>query len=266
LKRHFLKLIIFFKTLLEIYNWYIPILHYFGCRKKEDVIRFRNGTKCILRNKSDATAFFEIFFLKMYTRTNDFFIKQDDIIIDIGAHVGFFTIYASKKAYKGKVFSFEPASTSFNLLQKNVKMNKLSNVITQNYAVLKKSGNATLFVDKSDELANNVFKKDPSLIKEDVTVISLQDIFSKYQIKKVDLLKLDCEGAEYEIILNLPKDILKKIVKISAEIHPDIENYSVDMILKFLIANNFKVDYNHSMYNIPNMGMLYASNKEFFKN
>lgn len=261
----FIKLAIIIKVILEIDNWHIPLLHYFDIRDNEDIVRFRNGTKCIVRNKSDATVFFEIFFLKTNTTLQNFTIKKNDVIIDIGAHVGFFTIYAAKQASEGKIYAFEPASTSFVLLKRNVEMNKLSNVITENYAVLKNSGTATLFVDKNFAIGNTMFGEgSPHLEKEIVTTISIRDMFNKYQIKRVDLLKLDCEGAEFEIILNLTKNELEKIVKISAEIHHNIGNHTVEELSGFLKANNFSVEYRHVLSGIPtSLPMLYATNNAY---
>lgn len=263
----FLKLIIVIKTIIEVSNWPIPILHYFRKRKKEDIVTFRNGTKCIIRNRSDATTFFENFFLKPYTDTKGFFIKENDTILDVGAHIGFFTIYSAKQAPKGKVYAFEPSRNSFNVLQRHIEMNKLENVISENYGVLKNSGSATLFVDESFAIGNSMFSNDSLLSRESVETISLPDILNKYKIRKIDLLKLDCEGAEFEIILNLSKDDLAKIVKIAAEIHYNIGNYHIDDLVKFLKVNNFDVEYKYLLAGFnTSMPTLYAVNREYLNN
>ena len=122
------KLGILVDTIIRVKNWHIPILFYLGMGKKEDIVLFRDGTKCILRDKSDATGFYENFFLKTNVG-EDVIIKENDIIIDVGAHVGFFSIYAAKKASKGMVYAFEPSQESFRNLQRNIKLNNLDNVI-----------------------------------------------------------------------------------------------------------------------------------------
>ena len=226
------KLGILVDTIIRVKNWHIPILFYLGMGKKEDIVLFRDGTKCILRDKSDATGFYENFFLK----TN----VGEDIIIDVGAHVGFFSIYAAKKASKGMVYAFEPSQESFRNLQRNIKLNNLDNVIAENYGILKNTGTAELFVNKNTSMLSSMFTSDSSSKKETVSVISLQEIIEKHQIKKVDLLKLDCEGAEYEIILNLSKNILEKISKFSVETHPYVKNHNMKDLLKFFETNNFK--------------------------
>ena len=69
------KISIIFKLKKEIKNWKIPILYYFGLRKKEAIIEFKNGIKCIIRNKSDSIAFLEVFFLN----TNDFWRDYNEM-------------------------------------------------------------------------------------------------------------------------------------------------------------------------------------------
>ena len=143
------KISIIFKLKKEIRNWKLPILYYFGLRKKEGVIEFKNGIKCIIRNKSDSIAFLEVFFLNTNDWIDEFKIKEKDIVVDIGAHVGYFSIYSSINAKNGKIFAFEPYTKSFEVLRKNLKINKIENVITQNLGVAKKSGHRKQHLQKN---------------------------------------------------------------------------------------------------------------------
>ena len=85
------------------------------------MVEFKNGIKCIIRNKSDSLVFLENFFLDSYDREEGFTIKENDTVVDIGAHIGYFTIYAAKKANHGRVLSFEPSQESFSVLEKKSK-------------------------------------------------------------------------------------------------------------------------------------------------
>ena len=98
---------------------------YLGIMNKEKIIYFKNGTRCFIRNKSDAIAFFENYFLKLNTPDKRFEIKSNDTIVDIGAHVGYFTILAAKNANLGTVYSVEPHKESIELLKKNIMTLKL---------------------------------------------------------------------------------------------------------------------------------------------
>ena len=89
----------------QIKNWYNPINYYLGISNKHGIIYFKNGIKCIMRNKSDSIAFFENYFLKLNNPDEKFEIKKNNTVIDIGAHIGYFTIYAAKNAYQGIIYS-----------------------------------------------------------------------------------------------------------------------------------------------------------------
>jgi FkbM family methyltransferase len=257
-----IKIKIVFRVIFKVINWSCPIFHYFNLKKNKCIVRFRSGLKCIVRNKSDAVVFFENFFLDSYEQEG-LKIKEEDTVLDIGAHVGYFTIYASKKANKGKVFAFEPSKESYKILEENIKLNKLKNVQTENYGVLNKSGISVLYVDKENQIGNTMFEDKKGSIKENVNVISIRDIIEKKNIEKIDFLKLDCEGAEYEIILNLPKEILNKIKIISMEVHK-IEKLDITDIEKFLNKNNFQVKRKFLLSeSSANWPMLYAKNQNF---
>ena len=260
------KIKIGFKVLSQVYNWDCIFLHYLGWKKNTCTVKLRNGTKCIIRNKSDAIAFLENFFLETYEQGKEFQIKDNDIILDVGAHIGCFTLYASKKINKGKIFAFEPTSESFNVLKQNVELNQLKNIHIQNAGVLKESGTSVIYVDKNNEIGNSLFLKNKNMVEEKIDIISIEDILKKYDLNSVDLLKLDCEGAEYDIILNLPENILNKFHKIAMEVH-SIENFTIHDIEKYLEKNNFNVKIKYLLTETEkNWPMLYAINKKFKKN
>ncbi len=68
--------------------------------------------------------------------------------------------------------------------------------------------------------------------EKEINTITLQNIFEKYKIEKIDFLKMDCEGAEFEIVMNTPSIILDKIQKISMEIHEEIVPYTKEIMMK----------------------------------
>jgi FkbM family methyltransferase len=256
------KISIILELKKHVKNWRTPILYYFGLRKKGGVIEFKNGVKCMIRNKSDSIAFFEVFFLNTNNFLDDFMIKGKDIVIDIGAHIGYFSIYSSQKAKNGKIFAFEPYNESYEMLIKNLRINHINNVIVQNLGVTKKSGMDSLYLRKNYAIGNSMYKNTKSDSKIDIKTISLQDIIKNNNIQKIDFLKLDCEGTEYEILLNLDHLILQKIDKIVAEMHPNIENFKIRDVKEFLISNGFDVRIIHPLNNISEeLVMLYAKNQ-----
>ncbi len=256
------KISIIFKLKKEIKNWKSPILYYFKLKNEEDIIEFKNGLKCIIRNKSDAIAFLEVFFLNTNDWIDEFKIKEKDIVIDIGAHVGYFSIHSSINAKNGKIFAFEPYDKSFEVLMKNLNINKIKNVIPQNLGVSKDTGTSTLYLKKNFSIGNSIYKNSNLDLKINIKTISVQDIIKNNDIQKIDILKLDCEGAEYEILLNLDQKTLIKIKKIVAEMHPNIENFKIEQVKKFLIKNGFDVKVICPLKDISEeLVMLYAKNQ-----
>ena len=80
-------------------------------------------------------------------------VRDGDNIIDIGAHIGYFTIYAAKNAYQGIVYSIEPYIESFEILKKNLKLNDLSNVKPFHAAISKITGHPFIPCNRPSILA-----------------------------------------------------------------------------------------------------------------
>ena len=180
------KIFLIPKCILKIKNWQIALLYYLTNKNEQKEIRLKNGTKCIMRNKSDAVAFFENFILEVNDLEKIVEVEQNDVVIDIGAHVGYFTLYAAKKAQNGKVISFEPTKESFLVLKNNVEINNFKNIIINNLAVSKTSKKITLFVDKKYGISNTLYKNNEGLEKEIVQTITLDEIYKKFNLKKID--------------------------------------------------------------------------------
>lgn len=131
--------------------------------------------------------------------------KPGAVIIDIGAHIGLFSVIASQVAgATGKVFAFEPAPSTYALLQKTVSINhKQQSIETFQKAVGKESGKITFFI--SDDQADNSnslvqYKEDRSLHGIDVDVTSIDNFVAEKNISKLDFIKIDVEGAEYDTL------------------------------------------------------------------
>ena len=124
---------------------------------------------------------------------------KDAVVLDIGANIGVFTLYASK--YAKQVYSVEPSLTHFNALSEMIKVNQLNNV---------KAIRKALFIDndKTYDLWHNPNKTMYSLHQavsdgtppEKVQTISLDKLFEDEKIEHCHLLKLDIEGSECEVV------------------------------------------------------------------
>ena len=210
-----------FKIFLEsrnvFKNWYLYLLIYLNITKsKYKIFETNFGMKMKIRVKStDLMQLTTIWVVKEYDYP-DFKIKENDTIIDIGGHIGLFALYCNQFTKTGKIFSFEPIKENYDMFCENVKNNGLENIILYNLAVTKTEGNIPIYLN-NDESGHSVFEKNTKVVNVEST--SLKKIFDVNDINRCNLLKLDCEGSEYEIIESLPEEYFEKIDKIIIEYH-----------------------------------------------
>ncbi len=210
------KIGFFIESCKLIKNWYnIPFVYYKIIKEKYFIINLRNNLKCKIRIKStDLQAFANVWLNKEYEEIG-FFIESDESVIDIGAHVGLFTVYASQFCKNGKIISCEPIKENFELLKENVSMNNLSNIILYNNAITDKNDKVKVYLN-NDSAANSIYGDGENY--EEISTLSLSKILDENMNEKI-CLKLDCEGAEYQIINNTPDKYFEKISKICLEYH-----------------------------------------------
>ena len=213
----FSKTQIFFNSRKIFKNWNIYPKVYYNLINDEYVI-FETKTNLKIKIRTDSTdlmALTNVWMINEYC-IEDFQIAQNDTIIDIGAHIGLFSLLVSQFCKAGKILSFEPVRENFDLLVSNLKLNHIDNVLPFNMAVSKNADELSLFLN-NDQSAHSIFYKSSESIS--VESISLQKIFDENKISSCKLLKLDCEGSEYQIIDSLPSKYLDKIQNIVIEYH-----------------------------------------------
>jgi FkbM family methyltransferase len=184
--------------------------------------------------------------------------KQGDIVVDVGAHMGKYTIIASKRVgANGKVIAIEAHPGNYEMLNRNIKLNGLTNVTTLNYAVYSKESKIKLFLPDEESgytmhhsvMFNYLSSKYPLQGKDnekfiEVNANTLDNLLQKNGIPHVNWIKIDVEGAEFEVlkgsadILSISKDISLLI-----EVHnpSDIDHYK--QIMDFLKPYNFKIEF-----------------------
>jgi len=129
-------------------------------------------------------------------------ISPGDVVIDIGGHIGYFTlIFAKLVGSEGKVFTFEPEPTNFEILRKNVEMNCYQNVVLEQKAVSDKNGTCELFVGQSSSGANRIYQpkktKTQKFRPSIASTVRLDDYFANSDLtNKIKFIKMDVEGAE----------------------------------------------------------------------
>lgn len=200
---------------------------------KRGPIRFwhyktREGFEFKLRhNVSDSAIFIETWWLNTYLRGLKE-IKEGAVVIDVGAHIGFFSVLMTSKAKDIKVLAFEPNPDNFTFLKENIKINHLENkVFPFKAALADKGGRKIKFNVHPDNLGmhSSVFsyrelRKEKGELAFEAKTTSLEEIFRKNKLTKCDLLKMDCEGCEYPVLFSTPEGVLRKIGSLTLEYHP----------------------------------------------
>jgi len=181
-------------------------------------------------------------------------VKKGDIVIDIGANVGYYTIFFSKLVGKeGKVYAFEPEPRAFLILKNKAK--RLKNVILERKAVGDKNARIKFYVDKS--IAGSSVYKDAIYSLEaciEVDMISLDEYFRNLK-DEIALIKMDVQGAEF-LILKGMKNLIKKVKAIIFEYWPDglkVSGIEPLTLLSKLETNNFKLFYIDKNLNIKSI-------------
>ncbi|MBS3148525.1 FkbM family methyltransferase [Candidatus Woesearchaeota archaeon] len=246
-----MKILTAFGAIRAIKNWPTYLKDYFKkIKKKHIVYLFRNGLKIKTRaGSSDRGILTEVHILKIYQR-HGIEILPNDTVLEIGAHIGTFTILASKKAKK--VYSFEPYPENFNLLKENLALNKITNVAPIRKAITEKNGTSELYISNINTGSHSIFPKSEKDNSVTVETTSLPDVMRTHKIKKIGLLKVDCEGAEYPIFFSLPDKTFEAIRQISMEYHPT-EKYNIEQLKNLLQKHQFKVTMTRNKFR-----MIYA--------
>ena len=248
------KINILLEAIKVLKNWYLYVLIYFKLLDKNyAVLETRNGIKIKIRTHStDLMAFTHVWLLREYEKPG-FQINSNDIVIDVGAHIGLFALFAAQFCKTGLIHCFEPIKKNFDMLVINLKINNVQNVRAYNIAVSHKIGTVTIFLN-NDEAGHSMYV--PSENSITVQSNSLKNIFDSNKIEKCNFAKIDCEGEEYEIINSLPTNYIEKIEKMCIEYHfVDTKPYLLDDLIKKLKELSYIVSTRSISHSI---GFLYA--------
>ena len=242
MKRNFLQKIThklwFGIQVIKTYKtWAIGFMDYFKLLKEKIIIhKLRKGHIYAIRsNTEDFGIINEVFIVKEYHKLLRF-VKNNAVVIDIGAQIGVFSIFAAKKNKNIKVYSYEPFEKNFNLLKRNISLNGLDNIHIFKQGISGEKGKKELVISQDNTGGHSFYIKGNN--KVEIETITLKDVFEKNKIKTCDFLKIDCEGAEYEILYKTPLKYLKKIKSITLEYH---KNGIVEELQKFLEKSGFNI-------------------------
>jgi FkbM family methyltransferase len=183
------------------------------------VLRTRDGLNVtIRRNVWDARIVGEIFFDKPYVR--HLRLSPRPVVVDIGGYIGDFSIYAARYLDARRVVVYEPTVENFRILQENVVGNGYGDRIVAVNKAVSGGSEVTLNVDirESEEVHVSAYWY-PDSERRTIPSITLGQLLEIHGLDRVDLLKVDCEGAEYDILSGTPLSVYQRICNIVFEYH-----------------------------------------------
>jgi len=210
--------------------------------KRPALLHFRDGTHFKVRTAMDVWIIIETYLGHNYEQ-NSFDIQHDWLIIDIGAGLGEFSITAAKKCLNGVVYAYEPFRESFELMEENILLNSVMNIVVYPYAVGGKVGPMQLKTGSGVPVLYSTAMNDDHVGRHDTIVqaTTLDEVFGSFHIENCDLIKIDCEGAEYDILFETNPVTLQKIKRICLEYHNGITKFTHPDLVRFLESNGFSV-------------------------
>ncbi len=174
-------------------------------------------------------------------------IADKDVIIDIGAHVGTFSLPLCYEHPGVQVYSFEPSPYNFRVLQENKRLNALPDerLCIKPVAVYGENGTFNFSLGQSSttgSIKEVGFRRGTNSVGHvKCQTVTLGEIFLNRNITRCKLLKIDCEGSEFEILYNTPEDVIRRIDSMIIEAHITEKHNPLEM-KAFLEAKGFYVD------------------------
>lgn len=189
---------------------------------KDDTVtyRTRSGMKLTLRTRtSDRNVFNDLWLDRVYDFDMDAWAGFTTII-DIGAHIGMFTMLGALRSPDARIIALEPEASNVTILRRNVDQNSLqARVTVLAMGIAPAIGTMPLYVSRTRGEQNSSFHhvKDGAIMEMPVT--TLEHVLASQHIQECDLLKINCEGGEYEMLYRLPSDLFPRIKRMVINYH-----------------------------------------------
>ncbi|OGU40308.1 MAG: hypothetical protein A2X61_10850 [Ignavibacteria bacterium GWB2_35_12] len=185
-------------------------------------------------------------------------LKKGDIVIDIGANVGYLSLtFAQIIGDLGKVYGFEPEKRNFEIFNENIKLNGFKNIHPYKLAVSDNNKIIKLYLSKNENqgIHSTLLHTDTlSENFEEIEAIILDDFVIQNKIYKIDLVKIDVEGAEIDVVNGMKNILRDKKPVLILELVSELQK------LKNMTTSDFKKmmhnEFNYSSYIINEKGFL----------
>ncbi len=175
-------------------------------------------------------------------------LGEHSTIVDIGANVGVFSVSVALLT-GARVIAVEPVPENIHWLRRNIAENKATNVQVVEKAVAARAQSSTMAVcalSVGARLSSGPVSAGPPPIT--VQTVTLPGLLAEAGVSRVDLLKMDCEGSEYQIFSSMQSDDFARIGAIAMEFHEQGANQTGSVLAQRLQSEGFSVELQPSRY------------------
>lgn len=182
----------------------------------ELTVRLTNGLRVTLRRPpaEDILLFREIFVEEVYGEDHDAGGQAVRRIVDVGANVGYSVLWLAAKFPTASILAFEPVPEHITLLRKAIASNDLNDRVTL-YPVAVGTRDRGAYISTEGLRSQLSFENGPTRVRTQVV-----DFFERAGVEVIDILKLDCEGSEYDLLMD-PRFARLKVRRLLLEWHAD---------------------------------------------
>lgn len=181
-------------------------------------------------------------------------LDDTGVVVDVGGNIGAFGVYCAALGAKA-VHTYEPDSLNYAVLEHNVAVNGLQAVVyPHKLAVGAQAGTGELVQGQGASFVRGVKRLTPEARRqvqraesEPIELVPLAAVFADNGVPYCDILKIDCEGSEYQIIGGAPTKILRKARYITMEFHPADEETFGRMVARLSLTHNLHIIGRHTV-------------------
>jgi FkbM family methyltransferase len=234
-----------------------------------EVVRMRAGFRLYLRPVELLQAHLYLFSTYELPTTNFVrrFLKEGDVVLDIGANIGYMSLFfAQCVGTSGKVYAFEPEQENYQALLANIALNSAQNIMPQRQAATDVEKMLKLYLAQDNFGAHSTVFNDETLTDkyEEIQGAPLDTFVQKNQLDKIALVKIDVEGAEYEVLQGMKQILKQQRPILIVELNDSLQRKRG---LSFAsISEELKTEYDYQFFSTTESGHLIESQKHEFEN
>ena len=216
-------------------------------------LRTRGGIVLEARRGANLKYLFHEIWLDRVYSPRGYEIRPGDVVIDIGANIGVFSSFAASSAPGTRILAYEPFPDSAACLRSNLRASGLENVTVFEQAVCSGPGHRALSTESGNWVMHTLASRSAGVDAGvhgarldqavEVECVGLDDVFEDNHVSLCNLLKVDCEGSEYEIFEACSQATLDRIERVVVEYHEGAAFVGTGRQLRdLLVARGFHVD------------------------